>query len=280
MPVNSSRFNRFLLILLIQSAVICPARAQLPELHPDQFQALGERIFINECGGRHECLTSWNEGEDFPSLGIGHFIWYQSGQDSIFEETFPDLLVWLQSQGLALPDWLDQGRNADSPWLSREQFYEQFESLKMGQLRRLLNDSKSQQAHFIVQRFFASVPKIVAASSDPDVTSTKIDTIANSAAPYGIYALIDYVHFKGTGLAAGERYQGQGWGLLQVLESMPAESVDMESFVAAAEQVLRNRVHHAPPERNEQRWLSGWLNRLQTYLPGSGALASVSSPAP
>lgn len=275
MPVNSSRFNRFLLILLIHLAVLSPARAQLPQLAPEQLQALGERIFINECGARHECLTSWNEGEEFPSLGIGHFIWFQAAQNSAFEETFPALLDYMQSRGTALPDWLQDGLEADSPWVSREQFYAQFESLKMGQLRRLLDNNKPLQAQFIVQRFFESIAEIIAASDDRDLTTAKIYSIANSEPPYGIYALIDYVHFKGTGLAPGERYAGFGWGLLQALESMPAGTRDLESFVWAAEQVLRRRVEHAPAARNEQRWLQGWLNRLQTYLPGSGALASV-----
>ena len=30
---------------------------------------------------------------------------------------------------------------------------------------------------------------------------------------------MDYVNFKGEGVSSSERYRGQGWGLLQVLES-------------------------------------------------------------
>ncbi len=37
-------------------------------------KAIGKRIWINECGGTVEGLTSWNKGEYFASLGIGHFI--------------------------------------------------------------------------------------------------------------------------------------------------------------------------------------------------------------
>ncbi len=32
---------------------------------------IGRKIWQNECGGTVEGLTSWNAGEDFPSLGIG-----------------------------------------------------------------------------------------------------------------------------------------------------------------------------------------------------------------
>ena len=46
---------------------------------------------------------SWNAGEDFPSLGIGHFIWYRAGQQEIFEESFPQLLSFLKRQQVALP---------------------------------------------------------------------------------------------------------------------------------------------------------------------------------
>ena len=35
---------------------------------------IGRRIWMNECGGTIEGLTSWNKGEYFASLGLGHFI--------------------------------------------------------------------------------------------------------------------------------------------------------------------------------------------------------------
>ena len=37
---------------------------------------IGNKIFYNECSGKKEYLIDWNDGEDFISLGIGHFIWY------------------------------------------------------------------------------------------------------------------------------------------------------------------------------------------------------------
>ena len=43
----------------------------LPRLNTADAEWLGERIFANECATQRACLTSWNEGEDFPSLGIG-----------------------------------------------------------------------------------------------------------------------------------------------------------------------------------------------------------------
>jgi len=80
------------------------------------------------------------------------------------------------------------------------------------------------------------------------------------------------VNFKGEGIAASERYQGQGWGLLQVLQTMlkaPEDQPVMVRYSDAAAEILRLRVSNSPSERNEQRWLDGWLNRVRTYRPSA-----------
>jgi hypothetical protein len=92
--------------------------------------------------------------------------------------------------------------------------------------------------------------------------------VANTEVPQGMYALIDYVNFKGEGTAASERYQGKGWGLLQVLESMLQSKSDeplLDQFASAARDVLARRIANAPPERGEERWRQGWNNRTLTY---------------
>jgi hypothetical protein len=48
---------------------------------------------------------------------------------------------------------------------------------------------------------------------------------------------------------------------------MHSDDTSLQAFVAAATAVLQNRVDNAPPERNEGRWLQGWVNRLHSYLP-------------
>jgi len=55
-------------------------------------QQIGQRLSQNETGGRYENLVVWNLGEEFPSLGIGHFIWYPAGYQGPFTETFPDCM--------------------------------------------------------------------------------------------------------------------------------------------------------------------------------------------
>ena len=81
-----------------------------------------------------------------------------------------------------------------------------------------------------------------------------------------MYALIDYVNFKGEGISEKERYKNQGWGLLQVLEHMNPENQNiMQEFARSADYVLTRRVENAP--RDETHWLTGWRKRINTYLP-------------
>ena len=269
MPVISISINRFLLLLLLQSAVIPAAWGQLPEFNQQQMSWLGDRVFANECNRKFSCLTSWNEGEDFPSLGIGHFIWYAAEQQERFEETFPALVNYYKQQGYELPYWLESLPTPDSPWHSREQFLAESDSENMRQLRQFLAATTELQVMFIVERLHNSTGELfgqLEASRRAALQASFYD-IANAETPYGLYALIDYVHFKGTGLAASERYQGEGWGLLQVLVELQGVEANLDNFVIAATRVLERRVANAPVERREQRWIAGWKNRLQTYLP-------------
>jgi len=81
--------------------------------------------------------------------------------------------------------------------------------------------------------------------------------------PEGMFAMIDYVNFKGEGLSPKERYNGEGWGLAQVLGGMRTGTP--HEFAGSAKRVLTNRVQNAPAERKESRWLAGWSNRCDGY---------------
>lgn len=268
MPAISTSFNRFLCLLLLWYPAVSATAGSLPTLNDSQLQWLGGRVFASECNARYTCLTSWNEGETFPSLGIGHFIWYRAGQQEVFEETFPALLHWMQQSGADLPDWLSAQPDPDSPWNSREQFLAEIDSERTTELRQFLADTQALQVAFIVHRLQHKSSDILAASTgalNPAQLEERFFAIANSAPPYGVYALIDYLHFKGSGLNPEERYNAAGWGLLHVLESMQDNT--LHGFVTAAEQVLERRVLNAPAARNEQRWLTGWTRRVRGYLP-------------
>ncbi len=227
-------------------------------ISPQDARIIAEKVWRNECAGTVEGLTHWNQGENFGSFGIGHFIWYPSGEEKRFHETFPELLIFLRESGVKLPVWLQEVRGC--PWHTREEFYREIQSVKMATLRQLLMETKEQQALFIAKRLEKTLEEV------QGLHLKAFQRLAKD--PRGLYALIDYMNFKGAGTSPAESYKGEGWGLLQVLQAMPANSNrdPVEDFVAAARLLLKRRVDNSPPERGEARWLPGWLNRLDSYL--------------
>lgn len=254
-----------LLFLTFTAFLAIPASAQ--SLPQSQLERIGRRIWQNECAGTVEGLTSWNKGEYFASLGIGHFIWYPAGVQGPFEESFPPLVQWLQQSGAPVPPWLLKTK--DCPWATREAFEQDRNSPRQKELRDLLSRTVAHQTQFIIHRLAAATPKFKAAAGKaaPHV-ERNIALLQQSAA--GNFGLIDYVNFKGEGLNPKERYNGQGWGLLQVLIEMKAAGAEgaPAAFAEAAKKVLTRRVQNAPPERKEQRWLEGWKNRCDGYKAG------------
>ncbi len=234
------------------------------KLDDQQALAVGKKIWLNECGGTVPGLTHWNAGEDFASLGIGHFIWYPKGYQGPFTESFPELLDFLEKNGVILPAWL---KNRPScPWPDRTSFFADFDSPKMKELRSLLENTVSWQARFAADRLEAALPKMLQASASSGSVRAQFYRVAAEA--NGVYALVDYVNFKGEGISLTERYNGEGWGLLQVLEQMKGSAPGqpaLDEFADAADFVLTRRVANSPPARNESRWLKPWRARLKTY---------------
>lgn len=231
---------------------------------------IGKKIWQNESNGTVSGLTAWNSGENFASLGIGHFIWYPQGVHGPFEESFPKLLGFAREHRAAIPKWLDQVTTC--PWNSRAEFASAQNSDQMRELRQFLAHTVDLQAQFMVARLQQSLAKMLdeAASADRANIERQFERVAST--PQGCYALVDYVNFKGEGVLHSERYRGGGWGLLQVLEQMRgAESSPGagREFSNSAAAVLRRRVQNSPPERHESRWLPGWLNRVHSYSENS-----------
>ena len=245
-----------------------PQQLNLPEISEDEIQKIGQLVFINECGGKTENLISWNEGEDFASLGIGHFLWYPKGKEGPFQESFPLFLEFLKQKGMKLPGWMAESQDIDLPWNSRDQFINN-NDYKMKELWNLLIETTDIQTVFIIERFKKSVPRIFDTALIELHGQIKTQLYRVAYSPMGMYALIDYVNFKGDGTKITERYNGQGWGLLQVLEVMHGTEkgvVAIEDFANAAKVVLKRRAGNSPPERNEKRWIPGWENRVETYV--------------
>lgn len=238
------------------------AWGQQVRLSERQAMEIGKRIWQNECAGTVDGLTSWNGGEDFASLGIGHFIWYPEGESGPFQESFPGLIEFLVANRVDVPGWL---RTADGcPWGSRKEFMADFRSGRMKELRSMLAETVGWQARFAAARLEAALPKMLEAAPRGERERVKENFYRVAEQPLGMYALMDYVNFKGEGTSMSERYDGVGWGLLQVLETMGG-GPPMGEFSRAADAVLTRRVENSPASRNERKWLAGWRNRCASY---------------
>ncbi len=234
------------------------------EISHEDAEIIGKHIFANECSSKMEKLVWWNDGEQFASLGIGHFIWYPADQKGPFEETFPSFLALLKTSGLPIPLWL---KNISAcPWRTKEEYLDPKQEPKKKDLQALLLNSIPLQTSFIVKRFEQTLPDLLATVSESKkkIIVSHIERLSKIL--QGKYALLDYHNFKGKGMSESERYQGQGWGLKQVLENMPDNPDDpLLAFMQSAKALLEQRVKNAPPERHEERWLPGWLNRIDSY---------------
>ncbi len=260
--MNSSMFF-FSLVGVTSFLLLTPAQAEI-QISSKTARDIGQRVWHNECGGTIDGLTSWNHGEAFPSLGIGHFIWYPKGTRGPFEESFPKLLRFMTSRGVRVPGWLRKANGA--PWPTRKQFVAQFHSSQMRELRRFLANTVPVQAEFLVFRLERALPKMEAAASKNERLRIRENFYRVAESSQGAYALVDYVNFKGEGINKSERYNGQGWGLLQVLANMQLEGDPVSAFARSADEILTRRVRNSPPSRNESRWLPGWKNRVRSYV--------------
>ena len=231
-----------------------------------ELEVVAEKIFKNEAGGKKDELVYWNSGEDFPSLGIGHFIWYKQGQKGRFEESFPPLVEYYKARNVKLPRIME--KNKYSPWQSRDELFRLKNSgnKDVAELTDFLYNTKDIQVSFIFERLENSLEKMLEIADNPENVKKQFYRVAKS--PNGLYPLIDYVNFKGEGTTRTETYKGEGWGLLQVLENMKGTEsgkAALIEFSNSAKFVLERRVKNSDPEKNEKKWLAGWLNRCDTY---------------
>ena len=272
-PSRTERRSRseccYCLATLVFAALIAllPKPLQATTLSHVDVLKIGKKIWQNECNGTIAGLTSWNAGEDFASLGIGHFIWYPKGRRGPFEESFPKLVSFISKRGAKLPALLLGIGEKPCPWNSRTEFLRAQHSTEMNQLRSFLADTIDLQAEFLIARSESALPKMLAEAAPSDRANVQEQFERLRRTSQGCYALVDYVNFKGEGVLHTERYQGQGWGLLQVLEAMhgTSDAGAVDEFARAARAVLTQRVQNSPADRHEARWLSGWIRRVNSY---------------
>jgi hypothetical protein len=257
-------------------------------LPADVAQKIGRKIWLNEAGGRRDAITSWNAGEEFASLGIGHFIWYPTTAKPPFEEGFPGLIAFLRKGKTPVPAWLDKTQTPACPWTSRADFKRNFNSPQMRQLRQFLLDTMAEQAQFLVARAQGAMDKILANTPDSAEREHIVAQYSRVVrASDDLYPLIDYINFKGEGTNPSETAvdketgQRQGWGLKQVLLKMNGTTTESKAVLAeysdAVQGVLQQRVRNLPSNRV---WEAGWLRRAETYRRPIAQLQPIPERAP
>lgn len=250
-----------------RSATLTQQQASVPSLSAAATQKIGSKIWQNESGGSVTGLTHWNTGEEFPSMGIGHFIWYPAGFEGRWTESFPLFVAYANQQKPgSLPEWVTTNRHC--PWPDKESFARDFNGPRLQSLRHWLANNVSLQTDYIIKTSRKALPNIMRSApihlrARINTNYQKVSTTAN-----GVYALIDYVNFKGDGTNPSERYNDQGWGLMWVLVEMRDVSSGQAAaheFAAAAKRCLDRRIKNSPASRGEKRWRAGWHNRCDTY---------------
>jgi hypothetical protein len=256
--------------LLLLARISAISAAEPVHISDADAKRIGKRVWQNESNGSIAGLTAWNGGEDFASLGIGHFIWYPQGVRGPFEESFPKFLAFARERHAPVPAWLEN--SPACPWKSRSEFSGAQNSGQMRELRQFLANTVDLQAQFLVARLQQSLAKMLSEAAPAERENVERQFARVAATAHGCYALVDYVNFKGEGVLQSERYRSEGWGLLQVLEGMHGTeggAAATREFSNSAAAILRRRVQNSPPERHEARWLPGWLNRVRTYSENS-----------
>ena len=239
-----------------------------PKLSTYELNVISQKIYMNETSGDSRNLMFWSKNEVFPSLGIGHFIWYPKGQPKKFDETFPDMIQYYIDNKVAIPAWLKAQKDRGAPWANREIFEKARADKQFQELKYLLMNTKALQTQFFFDRLHASIPEIVKYVHPKYRQHIKDNYNALANTKGGWYPLIDYINFKGKGIKPTERYKNQGWGLLQVLQHMRAVKAGpmaLQEFSKAAREILQRRVRNSPPKKNEKQWLQGWRNRTASY---------------
>lgn len=261
---------RFVFVYFLWAALLFGTEIQLTQ---KQANYIAEKVWQNEGAGQDKYLIWWNKGEDFASLGIGHFIWFPKDHTERFREVFPMVVSFMQKKGVSLPKWLTP--QTDFPWQTKKQFMKAKteHTDKYEELFSFLKHTFSYQAEFMAQRLSNALPQMlesIKSEKKKEIIKRRFYEVMHntdgSVNERGLYVLLDYTNFKGEGTLKSERYHKEGWGLLQVLEHMDdAEPNKLKAFAESASRMLARRIENSPPARGEERWRKGWNVRLGTY---------------
>ncbi len=234
---------------------------------------IAQKIWYNEGAGKKSYLVWWNRGEEFASLGIGHFIWFTKDKPMWFFHAFPAMLEYITAKGAEAPKWLTPKTpciwNSYKEWKTAKET----NSKKMQELTRFLYETRALQAKFMIHRLSQAYPKLLRYAPNnksKDIIKKNFNRLlynkSGSINRQGAYILVDYINFKGDGILKSERYQGKGWGLYQVLLHMDTKEPNpYKAFADSARFILDRLTKISPPKRNLKRFKKGWFNRVKTY---------------
>ena len=226
-----------------------------------QANSIGLKVAQNEGVRNRLDQLSWPDDARFSSFGIAHLPWYPQAENNSALSFNGFLLYWSKSQ--ALPDWLIEVYYP--PWNSKEDYLSTKHDVFQRKLSYFLQDNISAQTQYLIANLEARLPKMLQEVKNPFARMHVYENFYHvSMQQNGVYALLDYYVFKGEGISPEERYNNQGWGLLQVLENMQGSSDDLiDAFVSSADVILTRRIVNAPS--NEKKQLVAWRKRVQTY---------------
>lgn len=242
-------------------------------LSDKQANQIAHKIWLNEGSAKKSKLVWWNKGEEFASVGIGHFIWFTADQPMWFWEAFPPMLRFVTAHGAKPPKWLHPAMHCVWNSYKEWQYAKKHNSPKMRELTDFMDRTKGLQARFMLHRLNSSFPRILkyaGAKGQGNIVAKNYRRLLykknGRIDPKGAYILIDYINFKGDGINKGERYQGKGWGLYQVLTHMNLKDPNpYRAFAKSGKWVLDRLTRICPPERNLKRFKRGWFNRMDSY---------------
>lgn len=235
-------------------------------LNLEDERKIGKQIWYNEASGKRDLLVFWNPNESFPSLGIGHNIWLPENSKAPYTQEFPSLCRYLERHGVQLPLWLECVYEKGASWQTREEFLQ--DTVRLEELRVLLERTVELQTRFMIERLDRQMSLIMQAASQEQKAHVQKMYDYMTSSLLGIYALVDYLNFKGSGLNSKENDQGYYWGLMYILLDMPIDTMQEnapQAFSVAAAKRLIMLIQLSAPSYRRLKFMRGWINRIATY---------------
>ena len=287
---------------------LCPLDDLRKSLSPQDAQKIGRNLLYNETSCKPGDLAEWDKNEAFPSIGVPHVIWFPSGVEKNYDESFPRFWKYLQERNrgsIPIPTSLNRSDIASGSvpalWDSKKKFDE---DPQVRDLNRYLTHPTvlGWQTDFSIQRGFDAAYKVLATNTLDAKPKMSTEVMCRHfrklfSSPGGVMSVVDYANFKGEGIYPSET-KGSAkvrWGLKQVIESMDDQELEIttaqrnkilaiqdakekdlygerQKFASATKLALKRRVaadDTISPRLGEQ-WLKGWGNRIDRTYVGEG----------